>query len=136
MAKSTGNESIVTPRRSPRLASKCSAAPSFLNFTFIKTFHKQFSLVFSPYTSGKRHYSFPFPTQQSYRASHVSEILFFVASFSEAFPPMPLIKRVGGCGSFKYSISASERSQIEKSINAWAIHTPSLLRFFFFIMDS
>ena len=36
MAESTGNESIVTPRRSLRLASKRSAAPSFLNFTFIE----------------------------------------------------------------------------------------------------
>ena len=37
-----------------------------------------------------------------------------------------------GCGGFKNSISASERSQIEKSINAWAIHTPSLLGFFYY----
>ena len=32
----------------------------------------------------------------------------------------------------KNSISASERSQIEKSINAWAIHTPSLLPFSYY----
>ena len=37
-----------------------------------------------------------------------------------------------GCGGFKNSISASERSQIEKSINTWAIHTPSLLGFFYY----
>ena len=93
-----------------------------------RTIVDEFSLVFSPYTSGKRHYSFLFPTRQSYRASHVLEILFFVASFLEAFPPMPL-KVLVGCGRFKNSISASERSQIEKLINMWAIHTPSLLCF-------
>ena len=32
----------------------------------------------------------------------------------------------------KNSISASERSQIEKPINAWAIHTPSLLPFSYY----
>ena len=46
----------------------------------------------------------------------------------EAFPPMPLNVLVG-YDRFKNSISTSERSQIEKLINAWAIHTPSLLHF-------
>ena len=70
--------------------------------------------------------------QVTFQKFRFSWLLFF----SESFVPMSSNMFVG-CGRFtnaKNSISASERSQKEKSINVWAIHTPS--SYVFSIMDS